>query len=264
MLSVESLTGMSRSQRGRPCLGLQSSECFASTRARVSRGLCEEAAAQRGVLELEQWTSLLLGRIWAHRTLRSGDAPVDVMLAAGTPLLESFVEVGGSIAKTALATMGGLDRGGLGRAAAQLAGTLDARIPDWIEDVGTAEVVRAFADRSPGEGEALLLEVQPGHGTPHMIAVFVDARLGGMAKRLGLTRVVDPLQSDPQRLDTGGPAPRFRPVDPALASREVRVAIALTDATCHPEVGEDFVGHRALAIARVDQAGPPRDQARLR
>jgi hypothetical protein len=117
MLGAEALTGMSRSQR-RPGPELQTSDCLASTRAYLSRGLPEEAAAQRGVLELEQWTSRLLVRIWTHRTLRSGDAPVDVMLAAGTPLLESFVEVGGATAKTALAAMGRLDRGGLGRAAA--------------------------------------------------------------------------------------------------------------------------------------------------
>jgi hypothetical protein len=256
MLWVEALSGMSRSQRRRPCPPHQRSDGLASTRARVSRGLCEEAAAQPGVLELEQWTSLLLGRIWTHRTPTSGDAPVDVMLAAGTPMLESLVEFGGATAKTALAAMGRLDRGGLGRAAAELAATLDAPLPDWITDVGTAEVVRAFADHSPGDGEAFLLEVQPGHGTPHMVAVFVDARLGGIAKRLGLIRVVDPLEPDPQRPGTGGRGPRFRPVDRTLACRDVRAAIALTDATLRPEVGEDFVGHRALALARVDHAGP--------
>jgi hypothetical protein len=178
------------------------------------------------------------------------------MLAAGTPMLESLVEFGGSTAKTALAAMGRLDRGALGRAASQLADTLDAPLPDWIADVGTAEVVRAFAGCSPGDGEAFLLEVQPGHGTPHMVAVFVDVRLGGIAKRLGLIRVVDPLEPDPQRPGTGARGPRFRPVDRTLACRAVRVAIALTDATCHPQVDEGFVGHRALAIARVDHAGP--------
>jgi hypothetical protein len=222
----------------------------------VSRGLCEDAAAQPGVLELEQWTSLLLGRVWTHRTLRSGAAPVDAMLASGTWLLESFLEVGGSTGKTALAAMGRLDRGALGRAAAELAGTLDGPLPDWITDVGTAEVVRAFADLSPGDGEAFLLEVQPGHGTPHMVAVFVDARLGGIAKRLGLIRVVDPLEPDPQRPRADGRGLRFRPVDATLACRAVRAAMALTDAACHPQVGEDFVSHRALAIARVDHAGP--------
>jgi hypothetical protein len=162
---------------------------------------------------------------------------------------------GGSTAKTALAAMGRLDRGGLGRAAAELAGTLDAPVPDWVADVGTAEVVRAFADLSHGDGEAFLLEVQPGHGTPHMVAVFVDARLGGIAKRLGLIRVVDPLEPDAQRPEAEGRGLRFRPVDPTLACRDVRAALALTDAARHPEVGEDFVGHRALAIARVDQGG---------
>jgi hypothetical protein len=224
-------------------------------RARVSRGLCEDAANQPGVLELEQWTSLLLGRIWTHRTPTSGDAPVDVMLVAGTPMLESLMEFGGSTAKTALAAMGRLDRGALGRAAAELAASLDAPLPDWITDVGTAEVVRAFADCSPGDGEAFLLEVQPGHGTPHMVAVFVDARLGGIAKRLGLIRVINPLEPDSPGPRTGGRGPHFRLVDRTLACDRVRAAIALTDAARHPEVEEDFVSHRALAIARVDHAG---------
>jgi hypothetical protein len=67
-----------------------------------------------------------------------------------------------------------------------------------------------------------------------MVAVVVDARLGGIAKRLGLTRVIDPLDPDPQRSDTGGRGPGFRPMDQNVAC--VRAAIALTDATRHPDV----------------------------
>jgi hypothetical protein len=167
-------------------------------------------------------------------------------------MLESLVEFGGGTAKTALAAMGRMDRGALERAAAKLAVTLDARLPDWITDVGTAEVVRAFSDYSLGDGDAFLLEVQLGDGTPHMVAVFVPARLGGIAKCLGLIRVVDPLNPDPQRPGLSGRGPHFRPVDRILACRAVRAAIALTDAAYHPEVDEDFLARRVLAIARVD------------
>ena len=128
-------------------------------------------------------------------------------------------------------------------------------VDDLVDTGTTARVVRAFADCSPGDGEAFLLEVQPGHGTPHMVAVFVDARLGGIAKRLGLIRVINPLEPDSQGPRTGGRGPHFRLVDHTLACDRVRAAIALTDAARRPEVEEDFVGHRALAIARVDHAG---------
>jgi hypothetical protein len=74
-----------------------------------------------------------------------------------------------------------------------------------------------------------------------MVAVVVDARLGGVAKRLGLTRVIDPLDPDPQRSDTGGRGPGFRPMDPNVACREVRAAIALTDAARDPDVARFLV-----------------------
>jgi hypothetical protein len=179
------------------------------------------------------------------------------MLAAGTTVLDSFVDVGGAAAKTALVAVGRLDRGGLGRLAIQLAATLDDPIPEWITEVGSAPIVQALSDHSPGDGEAFLLQARPLQGASHMLAVFVDARLDGIAKHLALTRVLDP--TGPAALRPGSAEAGslgFRPVDPPVACRQVRRAIELTDATRHPEVGDGFARYRALAIARVDHADP--------
>lgn len=178
------------------------------------------------------------------------------MLAAGTTVLDSFVDVGGAAAKTALVAVGRLDRGGLGHLAMRLAATLDDPIPGWITKVGSAPIVRALSDHSPGDGEAFLLQAQPLQGAGHMLAIFVDARLDGIAKHLALTRVVDPMDLAPHPGSAEVESPRFRPVDPAVACRRVRRAIELTDATPHPEVGDGFALYRALAIARVDPADP--------
>ena len=250
------LKNMSRSQHRQPDAGPRPSNGTASTRARVARDLCMEAAAQGGAFELERWTSILLGRIWDRRGLALGHRSGDPMLAVGKPILESIVDVGGAPARTALAAVGRLDRGGLGRTASRLAQTIDASIPSWIAEVGAASVVRAFTNHSPGDGEGFFLESEPVHGTAHMLAVFVDSRLGGIAKHLGVTRILGESDFAGEVGTAGGDPLRFTPVDPHLACMRVREAIELTDAAPGAVIGEGFADHRALAIARVDHAGP--------
>jgi hypothetical protein len=255
-LPAGALRVMSRPERTRRHSRTNRGRGQASRRPHIARGLCQEAAAQGSLLELEQWTSFLLGRIWAHRNLGPDNSDVDPMLAAGTTVLDSFVDVGGAAAKTALVAVGRLDRGGLGRLAIRLAATLDDPIPGWIGEVGSAPIVHALSEHSPGDGEAFLLQARPLQGAGHMLAVFVDARLDGIAKHLALTRVVDPtdLTLQPGSAEVG--SPRFRPVDPTVACRRVRRAIEVTDATRDPKVGDGYARYRALAIARVDPADP--------
>src|SRR5262249_34829739 len=83
-------------------------------RARVARGLCDDAAAQPDLLLLEQWASWLLGEIWKRRPVPSRRAAVDPMLVTGEPILDSLMDVGGAGGKTALLAMGGIERGALG------------------------------------------------------------------------------------------------------------------------------------------------------
>lgn len=173
------------------------------------------------------------------------------MIALGRPVLESFFDVGSVGAKTALLGVAGIETGALDRLASALADSLpDVSVPGWIDEVGRAEIVRVLADHSPGDGEALFLEADPAARHPHMIAMFIADRLGGMAKHLALTRVIDtdpPEGGDEEHDFRSG----LRSVDPVLACRRVGLAIELTDADPEAAVGETFADCRALAIART-------------
>ena len=114
---------------------------------------------------------------------------------------------------------------------------------DWVEQVGTARIVRALSSASARAGEALLLEAEPVAGTAHMLAVFIDDQLGGIAKHLALTRRIDP--------NVEAREMRFREVDAVLACGRVRKAIDRTDREPYAQVGAGFAYYRALAIART-------------
>lgn len=195
---------------------------------------------------------MLLGRAWAHRGRGPQPRCADPMLAAGMPVLDAFADVGGGGARTALVALGRLDRGELGCLALKLAAGMEEPIPNWVSEVGTAAVVRAFSAESPGDGETLLLEAEPGQGTAHMLVVFIDARLGGIAKHLGLTRVIDPMNSDDHQPGAAeARAMRLGAIAPGVACQRVRQAIEITDSRRCPAVGESFAPLRALALARV-------------
>ena len=113
-----------------------------------------------------------------------------------------------------------------------------------------ARIERAFCDRRPRDGEALLLEAHPPSGEPHGLAVFIDARMGGIAKHLALVRAIDPAGlSGSDDSDYGGL--EFVEVDPELACDRVCTAIDRADAARGLTPNEGFVYYRALALARV-------------
>jgi hypothetical protein len=222
-----------------------------SRRRAQIRELCRQAALIEDPFVLEQWTSSLLGHAWQRRGWVAPEQRVDAMIALGRPVLESFFDVGSVGAKTALLGVAGIETGALGRLASALADSLpDVSVPGWIDEVGRAGIVRVIADCSPGDGEALFLEADPAACHPHMVAVFIADRLGGMAKHLALTQVIDtdpPERGDEEHDFRYG----LRPVDPVLACRRVRLAIELTDVDPEAPVGETFADCRALAIART-------------
>jgi hypothetical protein len=212
--------------------------------------LCSEAASLDTPLVVEQWTSCLLGRVWQRRSLVPENRGLDPMFFLGRPILESFADVGGDGAKTVLTAVAQIDGGPLGSLARELADALThATTPDWVGQVGTATIVRAFSDRVRGDGEALFLETDRVGESAHMVAVFIDARLGGMAKHLSLTRPFDPLNLPGESVDGG--SFRFKEVNPALACKRVRVAIKRTDEGLSMLASERFAYYRALAIARI-------------
>jgi hypothetical protein len=179
------------------------------------------------------------------------DAPEDPMLVVGTRLLASLAETGGRACRTALSAISRLDDGPLGLRAGRLASSLPAESgSDWSEEVGVARILRAHSCTSPGDGEALFLEAEPVGGRPHMLAAFIDDRLGGIAKHLQLIKKVDPSVEGPASLGS-----KVTEVDTVLACERVRKAIALVDLDPHPPVGHRFASHRALALARTRNVG---------
>jgi hypothetical protein len=214
--------------------------------------MCRDAASQRTPLALEQWASWLLGEVWKRRCVLSEDG-VDPMLVAGRPVLRTFAELGTSDAKTAILAVGQLDRGMLGQLARRLGAQMAGTAPGWLGKVGTATIVRAFSEHSPGDGEALLLDAAGGGGAGQMVAAFIDAKQAGAAKHLQLIRSIDP-RTEPGSGNGADGLPRFKPVDHSLACQRVRAAIACSDAALDFQASEMFTYYRALALARVEPA----------
>jgi hypothetical protein len=245
---------MSHSRPARQCAHTRSRpRTTAISRAAATRELCRQAASIETPLDLERWTSSLLGQLWLRRDWVPFHYDGDPLFYGGGQMVESFAERGGREGKTALTAIARIERGPLGRLAGELAATLtDAATPDWIDAVGEARIVRAFAHSAPGDGEALLLESEPVGDVAHMLAVFIRDQLGGIATVLHLTRPIDPHDASVALNDpTGKEGIRLTPVDPVLACRRVLVAIDRTDdARANLIDDEDYASHRAIAIAR--------------
>jgi hypothetical protein len=223
----------------------------------MTEKLCRDVAAIDSPLNLERWTSSLLGRVWERRHFVTEACDTEVaMLALGERILESFAKRGGREAKIALTAVAQIDRGPLGLLAGEHATSLmSARIPNWVAQVGTARIVKAYGTPSPGPEEGLLL-VPDQPAEPHMVAVFITER--GIAKHLSLTQLFDP--TDPPAVPNEpnlATTLKFRPVDHHLACRRVRAAIERSDDAFHRQLGPEFADHRAITIARITPPGPP-------
>jgi hypothetical protein len=110
----------------------------------------------------------------------------------------------------------------------------------------------ALAICSPLDGEVIFLEAeQPAFG-PHTVAVYIDYRLGGIAKHLGLILPLE--QIDTEVLADPALDGRRReavPIEPVFACRRIRAALELTEARPHLPVGDTFADVRAIALARA-------------
>jgi hypothetical protein len=222
------------------------------SREAATRTLCRQAASLERPLDLERWVSSLLGQLWLRRHWVPGDYRGDPLLYGGEPMVRSFAQLGGTPGRTALTAIARIDQGPLGQLAGELATSLNrAPIPDWVAEVGTAKVVKAFAYSAPGDGEALLLDTDRDGDAAHMLAVFIREQLGGIATVLRLIRRIDP--RDAAITDAGdGEGLRLEQVDPVLACLRVHVAIERSDEAPAALIDdEEYADDRAIAIARV-------------
>jgi len=169
-----------------------------------------------------------------------------------TRFVDAIARNGGPGAKMALLAIDALEPGGLGRHAYGLARQMSGdALPGWIKLVGHADVLRAESAHSP-DGEVLFIEAHRGVDDIHTVAAYIDHRLGGAAKHLGLVRPIDQMLDLERQLD-GGPSfvSELGPLDVGEACRRLVDAIEVTDGLVDPPVGERYAQLRALALTRA-------------
>jgi len=217
-----------------------------------ARDACRDAAAMSKPLDLEWWASSLLGQFWERCAVELRDGRVVRAFQMATRFVDAIGRSGEPGAMVALLALDALEPGPLGRHAYKLALKLSGySVPSWIQQVGHADVVQAVGAESP-DGDVLFIEARRGADDVHTIATYIDHRLGGAAKHLGLVRPIEELIAADVELEG---VPSFRselePSDPADACLRLVDAIEVTDAIAKPPVGDSFAALRALALTRA-------------
>jgi hypothetical protein len=207
------------------------------------REVCRDAARQPTSLQLEQWASMLLGAFWERRELADGPWSADLVAVVGEPFVEAIARIGSPAAKVALLALARLDRGELAPRARELADGLGGTVPRRVNEVGTARLVEARVATSRGDGEAVLFRSDGVGKCGHMLVVWIDERLGRIAKHTALVR--------PDALDEMTEGMKLRPADLATTCRKVAKAIKRTDLAPNPPVNDSFSQYRAIALARL-------------
>jgi hypothetical protein len=213
--------------------------------------MCDQVEALGCPLHVECWTSSLLGRLWELRVnLQPSSDGGDWALVRGGPIVKDIAAHGGRGAKLILSAVQRVDPDGLGVLCGELADRLPGDLlPDWAGQIGSASVVRATSARSPLDEEVMFLEAGGDGHEAHSIAVFIDHRLGGLAKHLGLIQAIEKFDGDV--FGSGSSAVVPMPLNPIIACQRLRGAIMRTDASYGPPVGEKFADLRALALSRA-------------
>jgi hypothetical protein len=213
--------------------------------------MCCYVATIDAPLQLEMWASWLLGQVWERCAVELVDGRVVRAFQGGVGNADELARAGEPGAMMALLALDGIDHGPIGERAWELAlSVADYSLPSWIPWVGHADITRAMAASSP-DGDMVLIEAwRPDES--HTIAVYIDHRLGGIAKHLGVIRPIDYLLEHDWDSDEDESFMRqMRVVDPAWACRRIRAASELTDTTPDPPVAERFAELRALALSRA-------------
>ena len=207
-----------------------------------------------GVYETECFVSALLGQVWEGRARAPELVGVEPDVILYGRLAQDLAERPSRGARLVTAGIGRLLGGGM----AILCDTLlegDADpLPAWVSQIGASRVIAASSEISPGGGEAIVLEVRGAGMIDHGVAAFIDERLGGIAKHLGLIQPEAQRPADLASLST-------RSADPHAACARLREAIVRTDAQPGAPLGESFAEFRAIAVARARSLAPDRDDA---
>ncbi len=207
-----------------------------------------ELAGLRDPLQAEMLVSELLG-IWSGRLLI--DADPDVVFGEG--LIEHAQQWGTPGAQAMLRGMAAVGTDRQRTKAATAASALAARgvaEPPWADVLANTEVTGCWAYGDIyGDQTSVLLGFERG-GEQHGLVVLVDHTLGGIAKDAFLAD--DPAAALAAiRAEADGPLISLREITAAEARGIVEPAIATTDMTFDPPLGDTYRATRALALARL-------------
>jgi hypothetical protein len=235
--------------------------------------IAKSAAELDSAPDAEAWASHLLGTFRGQRHgLPFADAvEVDPALQFGEPLVTRLATLEDPAATVALASIAELDDGELGVLAAELlaSSTPVAGVPGWIEQIGESEVVGAavMSEAVFDDARTVLLESRHPSGEKMAVGVLIDRNLGGLAKDVLLTESIAQVADAMGRESTGVEGElELEQIELGVAAGLIGAAIARTDLTWDPPVGEDFWSGRALALLRADQTPgvvEPREPAEL-
>jgi hypothetical protein len=226
---------------------------------KLARRIVREADELTAALDAELWVAALLGAMWERRygLPLVEAASEDMILVYGEPVLAEVANLGGTGAAIALNVIGQVDDGELGLRAAVLARGLSREIelPNWIADVGNAEITAAAVLREDVFDDAVTVFIEARHrdGEVHAVGVRIDNNLGRMAKDImladGIERVAEAIRDHPPE---DGEV-RLESIAPATAGAWIREALALTDVTVDPPLSDEYAGLRAMALLRADE-----------
>ncbi len=218
-----------------------------------------EAGELSSALEAELWASAILGTFWSKRYSLPPAELDDWALVYGGPIIEGLAALDADNALIALLAIGKVDDGELGIRALELAKKQVARageIPEWLSAVGEAEVRRAAVMREDVFDDAHTVFIEAVHpdGEHHAVGVLIDNNLGGMAKDVLLADSIDMVEEVMLERLTHEEPLKLEPIEPGRAAGLVHAAVALTDMTFDPPVGEEYARYRAMALLRADEA----------
>jgi hypothetical protein len=218
---------------------------------RVAREMVQDLGGVADPFEAERWASWLHGQMWEQRYKVPETRYLDWALVLGVTVAEDIAAIGDGAAKAALSALSWADRGPFGALCDKLMSELPhVRTPDWATRIGQVQVVRAAADRRPGEGEVILFDVRRDDDRQaHSLCVYIDETLGGIAKHLRLLHPFDEVTAGEAAADD--PTMSFIPVDLGWACRSVAKAVAATDAAAGATVSDGYADNRAMALARI-------------
>ncbi len=230
---------------------------------RVAKTICREAAELEDALDGELWASALLGSWWPRRHDRFDADDEGVDLEIGGPLVAEVARLGGPGAMAALSAIGELSDGELGvRALSHVATLLAAGVPrpTWGEAIGEAHVLRTAVMREDifDDGITIFVEATHDDGEPHAIGVYIDHNLGMIAKDILLADSIDRVEELMSSSNPDEQVPlRLEPIGQPEACARIHDAMAMTDMTLDPPVGDDYASLRALALLRADELSGP-------